>query len=99
MADRLARRGPGRSATPSTPLLLLPRGTSCTAGNADVLREQLGGRTGLRAEYEQEIDTAARATHRAKIERAAQAADGGAGNAASSAPHGAVETAQPGRVS
>ncbi|MEU1604589.1 DinB family protein [Micromonospora matsumotoense] len=48
--------------------------TTRHAGHADILREQLDGRTGLRAEYEEEIDTAARATHRAKIERAAQAA-------------------------
>ncbi|MDP9819973.1 DinB family protein [Spirilliplanes yamanashiensis] len=48
--------------------------TTRHAGQADILREQLDGRTGLRAEYEEEIDTAARAIHRAKIERAAQAA-------------------------
>jgi uncharacterized damage-inducible protein DinB len=50
--------------------------TTRHAGHADILREQLDGRTGLRAEYEQEIDTAARATHRAKLERAAQVAAG-----------------------
>lgn len=66
--------------------------TTRHAGHADILREQLDGRTGLRAEYEEEIDTAARATHRAKIERAAQAAAGCAGHAGLSAPHGAVET-------
>jgi uncharacterized damage-inducible protein DinB len=66
--------------------------TTRHAGHADILREQLDGRTGLRAEYEEEIDTAARATQRAKIERAAQAAAGGAGHAGLSAPHGAVET-------
>jgi hypothetical protein len=47
--------------------------TTRHAGHADILREQLDGRTGLRAEYEEEIDTAAREAHCAKIERAAQA--------------------------
>jgi hypothetical protein len=47
--------------------------TTRHAGHADILREQLDGRTGVMAEYEEEIDTAARATHRAKIEHAAQA--------------------------
>ena len=60
--------------------------TTRHAGHADILREQLDGRTGLRAEYEQEIDTAARATHRAKIERAAQAATGSAGHAGEPTP-------------
>jgi hypothetical protein len=55
--------------------------TTRHAGHADILREQLDGRTGLRAEYEDEIDAATRAAHRAKIERAAQAAAGGAGRA------------------
>lgn len=59
--------------------------TTRHAGHADILREQLDGRTGLRAEYEEVIDTAARA----KIERAAAA---GAGQAGLSAPHGAAET-------
>lgn len=62
------------------------------AGHADILREQLDGRTGVMVEYEEAIDTAARVTYRAKIERAAQAAVGGAGHAGPSAPHGAVET-------
>jgi hypothetical protein len=48
--------------------------TTRHAGHADLLREQLDGRTGLRAEYEEEIDTAAREAHWAKVERAAQAA-------------------------
>jgi hypothetical protein len=48
--------------------------TTRHAGHADILREQLDGRTGLRAEYEEEIDAAARATHCAQLERAAQAA-------------------------
>ncbi|MFH7594611.1 DinB family protein [Streptomyces racemochromogenes] len=42
------------------------------AGHADILREGLDGRTGLRPEHEQPIDEAARAAHRAKIERAAR---------------------------
>ncbi|MFD6585470.1 DinB family protein [Streptomyces anulatus] len=44
------------------------------AGHADILREGLDGRTGLRAEHEQRIDEEARAAYRAKIERAARAA-------------------------
>jgi len=44
------------------------------AGHADILREGLDGRTGLRAEYEQQIDEEARAAHRAKIEQAARSA-------------------------
>ncbi|MER5740516.1 MULTISPECIES: DinB family protein [unclassified Streptomyces] len=44
------------------------------AGHADILREGLDGRTGLRAEHEGRIDEEARAAHRAKIERAARAA-------------------------
>jgi hypothetical protein len=51
--------------------------TTRHAGHADILREQLDGRTGVMAEYERRIDPAARATHWAKIERAAQAAAGG----------------------
>ncbi|MER5478926.1 DinB family protein [Streptomyces sp. NPDC002734] len=42
-------------------------------GHADILREGLDGRTGLRPEHEQRIDEEARAAHRAKIERAARA--------------------------
>ncbi|MGW7295796.1 DinB family protein [Streptomyces xiamenensis] len=41
------------------------------AGHADILREGLDGRTGLRPEHEAPIDEAARAAHRARIERAA----------------------------
>jgi hypothetical protein len=48
--------------------------TTRHAGHADILREQFDGRTGVTAEYEEQIDTAARAAHRAKVERAAQAA-------------------------
>ncbi|MGW6946712.1 DinB family protein [Streptomyces xanthophaeus] len=44
------------------------------AGQADVLREGVDGRTGLRAEHEKEIDEEARAAHCAKIERAARSA-------------------------
>ncbi|MFJ7166504.1 DinB family protein [Streptomyces globosus] len=42
------------------------------AGHADILREGLDGRTGLRAEHETPIDEEARAAHRAEIERAAR---------------------------
>ena len=48
--------------------------TTRHAGHADILREQLDGRTGVTAEYEEQIDAPARDAHRAKIERAAQAA-------------------------
>lgn len=41
------------------------------AGHADILREGLDGRTGLRPEHERPVDEEARAAHRAKIERAA----------------------------
>ncbi|MQY11036.1 hypothetical protein SRB5_11500 [Streptomyces sp. RB5] len=44
------------------------------AGHADILRESIDGRTGLRAEHETRIDEEARAAHRAKIEQAARAA-------------------------
>ncbi|WP_282687087.1 MULTISPECIES: DinB family protein [unclassified Streptomyces] len=50
------------------------------AGHADILREGLDGRTGLRPEHEKPIDEEARAAYRAKIERAA------AGSAASAPP-------------
>ncbi|QNS02342.1 DinB family protein [Streptomyces xanthii] len=43
-------------------------------GQADILREGVDGRTGLRAEHERPIDEQARADHRAKLERAARAA-------------------------
>lgn len=43
-------------------------------GQADILREGIDGRTGLRAEQELPIDEEARAAHRAKIERAARSA-------------------------
>ncbi|MGW4161401.1 DinB family protein [Streptomyces sp. NPDC004788] len=44
------------------------------AGHADILREGLDGRTGLRAEHEKPVDEEARAAYRAKIERAARSA-------------------------
>ncbi|MEV6263560.1 DinB family protein [Streptomyces sp. NPDC051784] len=44
------------------------------AGHADILREGLDGRTGLRPGHEQRIDAEARAAHRAKIEQAARSA-------------------------
>ncbi|MFF9571251.1 DinB family protein [Streptomyces sp. NPDC014685] len=43
-------------------------------GHADILREGLDGRTGLRAEHEGQIDEEARAAHFAKIEQAARSA-------------------------
>ncbi|WP_043669705.1 DinB family protein [Streptomyces xylophagus] len=43
-------------------------------GHADILREGLDGRTGVRAEYEQRIDGEARAAYCAKIEQAARSA-------------------------
>jgi hypothetical protein len=46
--------------------------TTRHAGHADILRERIDGRTGVMAEYEEQIDPAARDAHRAKIERAAQ---------------------------
>ena len=44
------------------------------AGHADILREGLDGRTGLRPEHEQQIDEEARAAYCAKIEQAARSA-------------------------
>ncbi len=44
------------------------------AGHADILREGLEGRTGVRPEYEQQIDEEARAAYCAKIEQAARSA-------------------------
>ncbi|MEU3660348.1 DinB family protein [Streptomyces sp. NPDC032940] len=44
------------------------------AGHADILRETLDGRTGMRREHEQQIDEEARAAYRAKIERVARSA-------------------------
>ena len=45
--------------------------TTRHAGHADILREHLDGRTGVAARYEEPIDPAARAAHRATIEEAA----------------------------
>lgn len=44
------------------------------AGHADILREGLDGRTGLRPEHETQIDEEARAAYCAKIEQAARSA-------------------------
>ncbi|MFI7422492.1 DUF664 domain-containing protein [Nonomuraea sp. NPDC049684] len=44
------------------------------AGHADILREGLDGRTGLRVEHEGQIDEEARAAYCARIEQAARAA-------------------------
>ncbi|MGA5214973.1 DinB family protein [Streptomyces cinereoruber] len=48
--------------------------TNRHAGHADILRENVDGRTGMRPEHETQIDEEARAAHFAKIERAARAA-------------------------
>jgi hypothetical protein len=45
------------------------------AGHADILREGLDGRTGIAAQWERRIDTAAREARFAKIDQAARAAD------------------------
>ena len=66
--------------------------TARHAGQADILREQIDGRTGMAAEYEQQIDTAAREAHRAKIERAAREAADGSHHADRSDTHRAVGT-------
>ncbi len=44
------------------------------AGHADILREGLDGRTGVRPGHEQQIDHEAQAVHCAKIEQAARSA-------------------------
>jgi Protein of unknown function (DUF664) len=49
--------------------------TTRHAGHADILREQLDGRTGVAAGQEEPIDIAARKAHCARIEQAARAAD------------------------
>jgi hypothetical protein len=49
--------------------------TNRHAGHADILREQLDGRTGTRAEYEEPNDVAAREAYCRKVEQAARAAD------------------------
>ncbi|MFF3790926.1 DinB family protein [Streptomyces sp. NPDC001981] len=44
------------------------------AGHADILREGIDGRTGMRPEHEKQIDEEARAAYCAKIEQAARSA-------------------------
>ncbi|MFF3784238.1 DinB family protein [Streptomyces sp. NPDC001933] len=48
--------------------------TNRHAGHADILREGLDGRTGVRPEHETQIDEEARAAYCAKIEQAARTA-------------------------
>jgi hypothetical protein len=48
--------------------------TTRHAGHADILREQLDGRTGVAAGHGEQSDAAARAAYREKVERAARAA-------------------------
>ncbi|AYG85077.1 hypothetical protein DWB77_07293 [Streptomyces hundungensis] len=48
--------------------------TNRHAGHADVLREGVDGRTGMRPEHEMQIDEEARAAYCAKIEQAARSA-------------------------
>ncbi|KJY26210.1 DUF664 domain-containing protein, partial [Streptomyces sp. NRRL S-495] len=43
-------------------------------GHADILRESLDGRTGIRPEHEKRIDEEARAAYCAKLEQAARSA-------------------------
>ncbi|GGO25490.1 DinB family protein [Micromonospora parathelypteridis] len=63
--------------------------TTRHAGHADILREQLDGRTGLRPEYEEQIDAAAREAYRMKVERAALEGAGGSRHAGRSDTDGA----------
>ncbi len=53
--------------------------TNRHAGHADILREGVDGRTGMRPEHETRIDEDARAAYRAKIEQAARGRVGVAG--------------------
>ena len=48
--------------------------TNRHAGHADILREGVDGRTGMRPEHEMQIDEEARAAYYAKIEQAARSA-------------------------
>ncbi|MGC5038266.1 DinB family protein [Streptomyces sp. DT190] len=48
--------------------------TNRHAGHADILRETIDGRTGMRPEHEMQIDEEARAASYAKIEQAARSA-------------------------
>ena len=57
-------------------LVHLLNDTTRHAGHADILREQIDGRTGFAARYEEEVDTEARDELRARIEAAAKAAGG-----------------------
>ncbi|WP_250034646.1 DinB family protein [Paractinoplanes maris] len=60
-----------------TILLHVLQETTRHTGHADILREQIDGRTGMLPEYEEPIDTAARKKYWAKLERNAQEAAGG----------------------
>ncbi|MFJ9900798.1 DinB family protein [Streptomyces sp. NPDC091280] len=71
--------------------------TNRHAGHADILREGVDGRTGMRPEHETQIDAEARAAYCAKIEQAARsaapvkaenAAPAGPSSSAASAPSG-----------
>jgi hypothetical protein len=66
--------------------------TTRHAGHADILREQLDGRTGVAAGHEEQVDTAAREARRAKIERAAKAAAGAPNHAGPSGAPGGTQT-------
>jgi hypothetical protein len=68
--------------------------TTRHTGHADILREQIDGRTGVMAEYEEQIDTAAREAHWGKIERAAREAAGVSHHGDLSDTHSAVGTAE-----
>ncbi|MFJ8336144.1 DinB family protein [Streptomyces sp. NPDC094437] len=48
--------------------------TNRHAGHADILREGVDGRTGMRPEHETQVDEEARAAYRAKVEQAARSA-------------------------
>lgn len=49
--------------------------TNWHAGHADILREAVDGRTGMRPEHEMQIDEEARTSSCAKIEQAARSAE------------------------
>lgn len=51
--------------------------TNRHAGHADILREGVDGRTGMRPEHEMQIDEDARTAYCAKIEQAARSASSG----------------------
>ena len=48
--------------------------TTRHAGHADILREQLDGRTGVAADQQEQVDTSAREAHCAMVETSAKAA-------------------------